>query len=91
MPVPKRKRSRARRDSRFANKGLKLKSLSSCSNCDVALTGHQACANCGFYKGRKIFATKLDRKLKRTEERSKKQARTKVEATEDNPEVVDNK
>ena len=27
MPVPKSKRSRARRDSRFANKGVKVKRL----------------------------------------------------------------
>jgi large subunit ribosomal protein L32 len=96
MPVPKRKRSKSRRDKRFANKGLEVKSFSTCSNCSTALTGHHACTNCGFYKGRKIFATKLDRKLKRNEDRSKKQVAaqartTRQQASADQPEVIDSK
>ena len=65
MPVPKRKRSRARRDSRFANKFIKVKSFASCSNCSAAITSHKVCATCGYYKGRKIMATKLERSTKR--------------------------
>jgi large subunit ribosomal protein L32 len=65
MPVPKRKRSRARRDSRFANKGLKIKTITSCSNCNNPLMPHTACMNCGFYKGAKVLATKADRSAKR--------------------------
>jgi large subunit ribosomal protein L32 len=67
MPVPKRKRSRARRDKRFANKGLAVKSFSHCSNCKEAISGHQACKHCGYYKGQKVMKTKLDRSLKRLE------------------------
>lgn len=95
MPVPKRKRSKSRRDKRFANKGMQVSSFSSCSNCSVAMAEHQACMNCGFYKGRKIFTTKLDRQLKRTEERSKRhaayQAKMAEQATADQPEVVESK
>ena len=65
MPVPKRKRSRARRDSRFANKGIKVKEIAQCQNCKVPLTPHVACTECGFYKGVKVLATKADRKVKR--------------------------
>ena len=90
MPVPKRKRSKSRRDKRFANKGIKLAIFSECSNCSTALSGHHVCTNCGFYKGRKIMTTKLDRKLKRAEDRSKKQAKT-PEATVDQPEVVESR
>lgn len=67
MPVPKRKRSRARRDKRFANKGVKVKVFSSCSNCQEVLCPHQACKNCGHYKGKKVLAaTKAERLEKRT-------------------------
>lgn len=69
MPVPKRKRSRARRDKRFANKGIKVKSCTECSNCKTPLACHAACTNCGFYKGAKVLATKADRAVKRGEER----------------------
>ena len=76
MPVPKRKRSRARRDSRFANKGVKVKSLGACSNCQAPALGHTACKECGFYKGVKVLATKNERAVKRMEIRSAKQAKT---------------
>lgn len=65
MPVPKRKRSRARRDSRFANKGIKVKAIASCQNCKVAIVPHTACKDCGFYKGVKVLATKADRAVRR--------------------------
>ena len=65
MPVPKRKRSRARRDSRFANKGIKVKAIAGCTNCKEPLTTHTACQSCGFYKGVKVLATKAERKAKR--------------------------
>lgn len=67
MPVPKRKRSRARRDSRFANKGLKIKSLTECRNCQEPLMTHVACKKCGFYKGVKVLATKEERSHRRQE------------------------
>ena len=74
MPVPKRKRSRARRDKRFANKGMKEKSFTVCSNCTEPLVTHAACKTCGYYKGRKVFETKNDRAVKRVETRKAKQA-----------------
>ncbi len=67
MPVPKRKRSRARRDKRFANKGIKVKAIAGCQNCGSSLMPHIACASCGFYKGVKILVTKEERATKRME------------------------
>lgn len=61
MPVPKRKRSRARRDKRFANKGIKVKEVTSCNNCNEPLIPHAACKGCGYYKGVKVVRTKADR------------------------------
>lgn len=75
MPVPKRKRSRARRDKRFANKGMDVCSVGSCPNCQNPIASHVVCNNCGFFKGRKIIATKADRQVKRVEKKSVAQSR----------------
>ncbi len=85
MPVPKRKRSRARRDSRFANKGIKAKTFSSCSNCKDPLLSHQVCMSCGYYKGKKIMTTKVERAVKRGEARKAKMAQN-ARATQQEPE-----
>lgn len=69
MPVPKRKLSRARRDSRSANKGIKPQACMTCSNCQEPTMAHIVCAHCGFYKGRKVLKTKLDRTVNRTQTR----------------------
>ena len=75
MPVPKRKRSRSRRDKRFANKGIKVTAITACHNCQESLIPHAACRKCGFYKGIKLMSTKIDRALKRAETRKAKEAR----------------
>lgn len=75
MPVPKRKRSRARRDSRFANKGVKVKAITECSNCKSPIAPHKACDKCGFYKGVKVMETKIDRAIKRGNDRQEKAAK----------------
>lgn len=78
MPVPKRKRSRARRDSRFANKGMKVQSITTCTQCSVPLATHQACKECGFYKGVKMLRTKKDRLIDRAHVRQLKKSKPKV-------------
>ena len=77
MPVPKRKRSRARRDSRFANKSIKVKALATCKNCNQPHMPHTVCKSCGHYKGIKVLTTKNDRTSKRLEIRqAEKSARS---------------
>lgn len=73
MPVPKRKRSRMRRDKRFANKGMQAKPFNYCPNCQAPLTPHQACAECGHYKGTKVFESKTERAIKRGQARKAQQ------------------
>lgn len=70
MPVPKRKVSKSRRDMRSANKHITPKVVNACSNCEYPIISHQACTNCGHYKGRKVLNTKYERALKRTEART---------------------
>lgn len=69
MPVPKRKTSKARRDQRQSCKFIRPAAFSACKNCESPIGGHQVCADCGFYKGRKVIMTKLERAVKRAEER----------------------
>lgn len=61
MPVPKRKLSRRRRDKRSANKGIKPKQITLCQTCSFPMMPHQACKDCGYYKGTKILRTRLER------------------------------
>lgn len=84
MPVPKRKRSRARRDSRFANKGIKIKSITQCRNCSepTALVPHTACMKCGYYKGVKVLTTKEERSQKRAELSAARGEKRKAKAPE---------
>lgn len=74
MPVPKRKHSRSRRDSKSANKGLEVKSITSCQTCQSPISGHQVCKDCGYYKGIKVLRTKTDRMHERGQVRRAQQA-----------------
>lgn len=75
MPVPKRKTSKSRRDSRSSTKFIRPHAITQCLNCEHPLNPHEICKQCGHYKGRKILTTKLERALKRSEVRSAIQAK----------------
>lgn len=80
MPVPKRKRSRQRRDKRFANKALVPHNVFSCPNCQAPIRSHQACAGCGSYKGIKVMRAKSERAVTRVQARSASSARANADA-----------
>ena len=69
MGVPKRKLSKARRDSRSANKGVKPKAVASCQTCQEPIAAHKVCSGCGYYKGVKVIRTKTDRMYARGQKR----------------------
>lgn len=69
MPVPKRKTSKARRDQRQSSKFIRPQSFAGCSNCESPILPHNVCKDCGFYKGKKVLVTKIERALKRGEVR----------------------
>ncbi|MDB4897280.1 MAG: ribosomal protein [Firmicutes bacterium] len=54
MAVPKKKMSKARRDSRRANWRLVAPNLSICPNCKAPTMPHRVCPTCGQYQGRQI-------------------------------------
>lgn len=75
MAVPKRKHSKARSRSRCTHDVEHVTSITHCLNCNNPLKTHQACANCGYYKGVKVLKTKAERAVKRGHVQQAKQAR----------------
>lgn len=70
MPVPKRKTSKRRRDMRQSTKFIRPQAITSCKQCNEPNLPHQACTECGYYKGRKVLTTKNERTLVRQEVRA---------------------
>ena len=56
MAVPKRKVSKARRDSRrSAHWKLSLPGIGACPKCGAMKLTHRACKKCGTYNGREVI------------------------------------
>lgn len=83
MPVPKRKTSKARRDLRHSTRFIRPQAITGCANCNAPLNPHVACSECGFYKGRKIMKTKLDRSIKRGEVRKVRESKVQTKQAQD--------
>ncbi len=60
---PKRRHSIARKGKRRAAIKLAVNRSVICKNCQNLYLPHTVCANCGYYKGKQIIATKLSKKL----------------------------
>jgi large subunit ribosomal protein L32 len=55
VAVPKRRKSRSKRNMRRANHDkVAAPNLVPCSNCGEPVVPHRACASCGHYKGRAV-------------------------------------
>lgn len=78
MPVPKRKRSHSRIAKAHANKRYFVQSFHECGNCEAAILPHQACKECGFYKGSKVLRTKAERSAVRGKTRKERADRAKA-------------
>jgi large subunit ribosomal protein L32 len=58
VAVPKRRKSRSKRDMRRANHDkITPVNLVPCANCAEPSLPHRVCASCGFYKGAKVKDT----------------------------------
>lgn len=55
MAVPKRKMSKARRDSRRANWKLTVPGLVECPQCHEMKMPHRVCPECGYYNGKQVI------------------------------------
>ncbi len=60
MALPKRRKSKSKRDMRRAHQKLTAPALSKCPECGEAILPHHACPNCGNYKGRKAVEIEED-------------------------------
>jgi len=56
MAHPKRKISKARRDKRRAHHAISEVTLAKCSNCGAFHKYHNACPECGYYRGRQVIS-----------------------------------
>ena len=55
MAVPKKRKSKAKRDSRRAHDHIRLPNVSNCPQCHEPVLPHHVCSGCGTYKGRTII------------------------------------
>jgi len=60
MAVPKRKKSKSKRDMRRAQKKTEAPNLTTCPQCGEAKLPHTACSSCGTYKGRDVLTNDED-------------------------------
>lgn len=52
MAVPKRRKSKAKRDSRRANHKISAAVFNTCDVCNAPKQPHRICPSCGWYKDR---------------------------------------
>ena len=60
MAVPKRKMSKARRDSRRANWKLEVPGYVACPQCHEPKLPHRVCPNCNYYDGKEVVAEAIN-------------------------------
>jgi len=57
MAVPKRKKSKSKRNKRRTHQKIAGPNLTTCPQCGDTRLPHHACPSCGTYKGRTIIET----------------------------------
>ncbi|HYB56397.1 MAG TPA: 50S ribosomal protein L32 [Alphaproteobacteria bacterium] len=57
MAVPKRKKSKSRRDMRRSHHALATATYVECQNCGELMRPHHVCPACGQYRGREVVGT----------------------------------
>ena len=58
MAVPKRKKSKSKRDKRRTHQKIAGPSVVTCPQCGESTLPHHACPSCGTYRGKTIIAVK---------------------------------
>jgi len=83
MAVPKRRKTKSRRNQRRMHLFIAKAFLTLCSKCKKPVLPHTVCKNCGYYKGREVINVlkKLTKKEKKAKEKEIKKAE-KEEKTE---------
>jgi len=55
MAVPKRKKSKMRKNQRKGHDKAELAQVQTCPSCGSSQQTHHVCPSCGMYKGRKVM------------------------------------
>ncbi|RLB38763.1 MAG: 50S ribosomal protein L32, partial [Deltaproteobacteria bacterium] len=55
MAVPKKRKSKSKRNMRRSHDHVKMPSLSVCPQCHEPVLPHRVCQECGTYRGRTIL------------------------------------
>jgi len=77
--VNRMRHNRSQRGSTRSHHGLKGMNLTKCPDCGMPVMRHQACANCGKYRGRVVIDMEPKKKMvaKAPEKKAEKKAKTK--------------
>jgi len=75
--VNRMRHNRSQRGSTRSHHGLKGIALTKCSDCNSSVMRHQACSNCGKYRGRVVI--NLEKKPKSKTTKTLKKSETKTE------------
>ncbi len=54
MPVPRKKKSRARRNNRRSHQHLAALQVQKCPRCSSARLAHRVCPSCGYYSDTEV-------------------------------------
>ena len=57
MAVPKKKKSKSKRNMRRAHDSINMPGVSTCPHCHEPVLPHHVCPECGTYKGKTIVET----------------------------------
>ena len=57
MALPKRRHSKARRNKKRTHQTVAAPAVTTCGKCGASVLPHNACGECGYYKGRKVDHT----------------------------------
>jgi large subunit ribosomal protein L32 len=60
MAVPKRKKSKSKRNKRRTHQKVIAPNLSTCPQCGETTLPHHTCLSCGTYKGRTVIETETE-------------------------------
>jgi len=85
MPVPKRRKTKSRRDKRRQHLKLKRQNFSICPRCKSPVLPHHACPNCGYYKGREVINVLAKLEKKERKQREKEIAKKEKEEEKSRP------
>ena len=61
MAVPKKKKSRSRRDMRRSHDRVSMTGVTTCQQCHEPVLPHRICRECGTYRGKTIIQTAEDK------------------------------